>query len=1675
MANKSSNPALDSANDTRDNDLVNRLAQFEDQVNDVTLDNQRLLNGRGRVVSGKENHPESGLLKQGISRKQKNAAPRQQNLQFATDISQGLLVECRKLQLAITERDEKLKEFDAQRQRLESTVENLETRVKQLDESEERYKEENWNLELKIQELQSEASSTSDRLSMINHENNKTLQLYTAQLDIVEQLNQRDEDHNAELESLRQKYDSDLLHLEQTTEALQTENNKLQQSVDSLKNELSSRPLSGIFDFHKLNDNNSSGNDHEDVASEPHTPERSPPMSPVKQTPAHHASLEGETLKASLNHAHRMIGNLRNTVHREKTEKMELRKLLSDAQDELESLKNKSTSKRASSRISQNVRRSVTSLLGTSGRRSQYKVSNDAEQEDVDWETFNGPSVGERSLLVNEPSVSETEGFETANDQPTDDDYGSDKTETDAYRTGVESVSEYYDAEDVATETESDNRSPTKSHYVTDDDDEVMGSNLFRSKLRKASAKRDSGNFNTPQPLFNELASSPITKTPTKTQVKLHNDIGVMTDPWEPKTVEIVKEVPVEKSFTVASLVAGATTLSMVAIEKSEYDAILDSQKIAETNAAEALSDFNSATAKFQQTEQQLQELLHAPRIVTPSTVLEDAEKMSMKALPNAEYDGLIKEHELVKTDLHDIQLKFTELANKPRDVTEETLTADATLLSFVPLSKLAHSALLAERATAQTKIAEDDVLIKELQTKLLDSNLQYGDLKVKADNIQAEYDTILVKSQELEKQNEGLVTKLNETSSLYESASANAEQTERLYQALVAEQEILTAQIEDLRAKNEANEALIVELQSKLKATEDQVLGLQARAEEIETEHEQKSKALPTLAAITAGAAALSLVTVAKNEYDSLLKARDIAKSVPFIKSGSSCIPLDQVKYDSLVQERDVSNSKINSLLSENAKLVHANERLADVDGIKQAAVALSIVPLDKDEYDLLVEERDTAQQNLAKVQFEYATLSQESQKYATAEGVASSAAALSLVAVSQGEYDGLVSERDATTAQLREIQEKYDTLIADHEKPATVESVSQAASALSLSTLPKEEYENLVSNAALAQERAQQIQELTEQQSKPLSLDVVTAAAASLAIVPLAKGEYDLLVEERDTAQQNLATVQFEYATLSQESQKYATAEGVASSAAALSLVAVSQGEYDGLVSERDATTAQLREIQEKYDTLIADHEKPATVESVSQAASALSLSTLPKEEYENLVSNAALAQERAQQIQELTEQQSKPLSLDAVTAAAASLAIVPLAKGEYDLLVEERDAAKSRAQVAERDLKELQSASRNGHTAEALSADAAALSLVTPSQTDYDDLLSKVQASTAPASVTAEKLKQDAWSLGLIALSKHDYDDLVEQAKSKNFASDSATESSVAISVAGSEQIMANFHEKDRAVSDNEVPNFQSRPAAISAPVSASAVRERYNAAQSTSTTPEMIAAITQTMIGEDLYKYTRKKGRQSISGTRHRRYFWVHPYTRTLYWSERHPSAGGEIKAKSAPIEDVKVVEDDNPFPPGLYHKSLVITTPSRILQVTCQTHERHEVWYSALSFLLLRTNDPTTVTRNVVNEAHASNDRSKFNTPSLRYHSRPFGGPTRHASVNGAGSAHHIIMGPPPVRSRASVSTAELERQLEREEYETEGLENVRVCCNGKHDVSSLNHSSSHRSLNLRPK
>ncbi|KAF9237380.1 coiled-coil protein [Melanogaster broomeanus] len=261
--------------------------------------------------------------------------------------------------------------------------------------------------------------------------------------------------------------------------------------------------------------------------------------------------------------------------------------------------------------------------------------------------------------------------------------------------------------------------------------------------------------------------------------------------------------------------------------------------------------------------------------------------------------------------------------------------------------------------------------------------------------------------------------------------------------------------------------------------------------------------------------------------------------------------------------------------------------------------------------------------------------------------------------------------------------------------------------------------------------------------------------------------------------------------------------------------------------------------------------------------------------------------------------------------------------------------------------------------------------------------------------------------------------------------------------------------------------------------------------------TSTDPTVIHAITQTMIGEFLYKYTRRTIGKGYGEKRHKRFFWVHPYTKTLYWSSADPGSSNvsESSAKSAYIEGVRAVLDPNPMPPGLYQYSVVISTAQREMKITAPTKERHDIWLNALKYLLARPNPAgngefTDDDHRQLVDSSPQSQRSGRSSHSGAFNTTPRGKRSRSqmgsiGKRSGTPAAEYLRWAAPespysPSRSFEQVLASngqdddELEFELHggsQSDDGFEGLENVRACCDGRHTVGHHHHHPDHLEVN----
>ncbi|GAQ40796.1 anucleate primary sterigmata protein A [Aspergillus niger] len=453
-------------------DLRQKLADLEKEYNEIGRETARAFLAPKRMAGGEDSHLGTPYEKSPISPALFAGQATNSPSKFATEISTSLLAQVRQLQALLAEREEALKILNLEKSRLELEAEGYTQRIRALDESEERYKDENWALETKTHELMAAVKEAADRESRLN----SNLGVLASEkgsvereLEDLKQVNAKlIEDHTA----AQKANDSEIHLLRRNLNAGDAEKLALQKKVEELnsQNEELARAVAMRIRQHEAESTREVSRGHESDDQDQSTPENSPPPSPNKFTPRHN-HLETETLRSSLGHAHRMIQNLKSTIHREKTEKIDLKRMLQEARDEIEQRRREAaaptnpSSKRQKTKAEAARKAPRPDLLGAGRKRAEIEI------QDSDWEdnaTEASPShkpsmklhqgrVGGQSS--DEPSdayqtaTEADDHFETANERET-------ATESEAFQTGIESMADDSTDTDELTETEELQRTP---------------------------------------------------------------------------------------------------------------------------------------------------------------------------------------------------------------------------------------------------------------------------------------------------------------------------------------------------------------------------------------------------------------------------------------------------------------------------------------------------------------------------------------------------------------------------------------------------------------------------------------------------------------------------------------------------------------------------------------------------------------------------------------------------------------------------------------------------------------------------------------------------------------------------------------------------------------------------------------------------------------------------------------------------------------------------------------------------------------------------------------------------------------------------------------------------------------------------------------------------------------
>ncbi|KAL0937919.1 anucleate primary sterigmata protein a [Colletotrichum truncatum] len=1757
-------------------DLRAKLVEIEKEFNDVARETARAFLPKQRVPSneaagGSPYVPDGKIGRRSVSpskfesqatgspsklsvpnRKVRNQpSSRIHDIEFAAEISTSLIAQVRNLQALLAEKDEELRDIKVDKSRLELETESFQQRVKALDESENRYKDENWNLETQIHDLIASQKDAADRekrltqsLNVLQAEKNSAQkELDEAKVSLAKLAEEQ--------ERFARHLDLDLTTAKKNAAVAETERNALQRKVDELMNQnqelaraiSSQRGRTSDRDFGR-------GISDEDLesAADGFTPEHSPPPSPIKGTPRH-AMLESETLKSSLLHAQRTIQSQKTVIHREKTEKLELKRLLQDTRDELEKLRTDAApapARRNRKVESREFKKPSRGLLG--GHRHSR---NEVYTEDPEWEeateigsprtspTAHSTSTVRRPGSSYRPQFTDTsDHFETANETSdaafeTANERG---TETEDFQTGAEDIS----GSDSETETE---MSPSKGRELraqnlglgggrnsydstastsADEDDDYVeyirtptsqhSHQRMRVKLSRGLINRRSRQVSeeaafqsspgsaamgsavgTPQPggqsLFAELAelensdAESVEGTPSHTRSATPGaesevsqsattipslsqadtvDSSIMTDPVK-KAAAAPKPTMVDAGVMTDPIVE-SPPLSPVSVMVDDRAVSLDSMA-----AANQMSEgFNSrplSTVSYSDAGAQYSmddKLAQFP--MPPSTlsqfVLPPPPELSMSPIDAQDIEPVI---EPVTPPPAPAPLTMTSIVSEVVEPkAEPEIVPPAPTLAYTPLVSeavepkaepevppptLSISSFLSEAVEPK---AEPEVPPPVLSLSALQAHNLEPVAEPEVPPPTLSLSTLQAHSIEPIAEPEVPPPAL----SLSTLCSHNLEP--------VAEPEVPLPAL-SLSALQSHNLEPIAEPEVVSPVHELTLSALVSEDIEPRAEPEPKAAlALPVPVPVPASLPTLSLSSITSEGVEPKAEP-EVIQPAPVLSLSALCSHNLEPRAEPETLPPALS---LSTIVAENVEPKAEPEPVPEVPSLSFSSIAAeNIEPREEEE---VIQPKPLL--SLTPIAFE------------DIEPKAELPPSLTLSSFS-----------------FENIEPQAEPEVLPPPPPAL--SLSSIASE---NIEPKEEPEISVPPTILAYSNIHS--EFVEPQAEPVP-PLEYSALLSQQVEPVQSPE--VVIPKPNFAFSNIESIETQ--PISPRSPKRDAF--------------IIPQDLESPFDEEDAPRTPNRNAllgsvfgrgknKAPASPVIAEDETRQSPSEVRQSETPESqrpfkeISTNANGRPARKVTvqttdNGAQTSLTAEAIDQMLLAKVKPVdsSRDKSLPAGSSIG-TPSTPGTVRIRRPSHDSLSSISTEQKVDLSQRPGSANSSR---------APNQPLPPLPSNHKEVIEAARTGSSQGS--ASVMGPPLWPASAMRN---------QRPQTPNGA---RPQSPLSISTKNSATPRMGRAGASYGTAEVQSPtklSAVSRQSSVSSFVSE--IDNRFNPRNElggvdvsgfgANTDPRMIQAITQTMIGEYLWKYTRKAGRGEISDFRHRRYFWVHPYTRTLYWSDRDPATAGrsELRGKSVPIEAVRVVTDDNPMPPGLHRKSLIVISPGRTIKFTCTTGQRHETWFNALSYLLLRTADEGQsdveemaghITQADVDEFNPQFGRRNNSTarprppPSLSsYNSRttrnqspaidmsmnvptltPNKQQTQRPSIGTLGRISGYFNTLSTLRSRSGAgpnssiyeasevhdSAEDVREIIERQDRDADRLENVRACCDGKHDVGTLHH------------
>ncbi|CAP60791.1 uncharacterized protein PODANS_1_20630 [Podospora anserina S mat+] len=1794
-----------------DPDLRQRLLDIEKDYSEVARDSARALLPKQRVPSSEsQGSPYAAEGKAGRrsvspskfetlatpsptkfsvpNRKLRNQpASRIHDIEFAAEISTSLIAQVRNLQALLSEREEELKESKADRARLELEAEGFQQHIKSLDESESRYKDENWNLETQIHELMASQKEAAERekkltqaLAALQSEKNATQRELE---EVKDSLAKQEEKHSAAIRNLEIElgtsrrsavsFESERLTLQKRVDELTSQNQELAKAFSAQRGRMLERESTrGVSD-----EDRNSGSDRNTG------PEQSPPPSPLKMTPRH-SGLETETLKTSLGHAQRTIQTLRTNIHREKTEKLELKRMLQDARDEVEKLRSDphpapKKNRKLDAREAKKPNFKVTQLGGH--RPSRIEVVEDPDWDDVSeapsprTNPFRGSSSRIPNLNIGTIQESSSDHFETAHEGGFDTateaseafetahERGTETTETEDFETGLENITTD-ESEDTATETESGPRPArgaesirrppplpaSQDSYSFDStastsSDEEYGYVDVRSPsanpAQRMRARMNRGSMSQRQRQLSEdpstAQSSPlgapvhrgsITATPQQSLfAELNNMDNSDEDSYGGTPARSLRSMtPATPASVIRGHLSPAPDVPRMPIKRvTMVDSGMMTEPVDVRDLVESgvLSDGEGSisappsvihiersrprTMESVITRQRSMESVIGPKRSMESVV---RPKRSMQSVigPHTSVESVIgprKSSQWLGSELNqgrpasvmsysDVSVQHDSdvedrLAQFPSPSTSPRQRALLPTPVVVPPQTLSLSSIQSEDIAP---VIEPELLPTPPSLSLSAILTQHTEPVREPEMPPPKLTLAPVLSQNVEP-----VAPVPPVLSVPATASLDIEPVSEpeVVPAPLSLSAVLGEQIEPI-AEPEPTPAVLS--LSSVHAFHDvepvpepePVPAPLSFSAVLSTAVEPIAEVVPTPAALSISSVhayhdfepieapepepvPLSMSTICAEEVEPtappspilLSFASIVAEDVepveqPFDLPAPAVVPV--VAAHSVETKLEAPASPPLSFSSIKSEAVEPRQEP------EPAAPAFGLAPIQSQD----VEPREVP----------LPALSISTLKTWDVEPQEPPAPALSLSSVQACAVEPVEAVRPPLSLSAVAALD-----VEPRETPLPVLSLSSVRQTLDVE--PREEPVVPPPALSLASIQSQAVEPL-EAPEVPAPLLSISAIGSQVVVDPVEPEEpKSILPPLTISAIQSLQTE---------------PSEGRSPKRNAFIIPRGTDGE------EQDAQASEEQPAQ-KQPVLTADQgvQTTLTSEAIDQLLLANSQQSLPPHDLERSSSHLSMGTPSTVRINR-ARQGSFDSTLRSKGKAATDIVTEPI-----DAVLLRRPGSSASIRSSAEDIVPPLPANHK----EAIEA------ARTNSSGGGQETINSMPPPLFPASAMRPRTPTHRRPLSPAGAAGNGGRATPTPRAHKN----------------GSIREMPEVHSPSRMTA-------RSRKSSISS--FASEVDTRFNihpeggydtSGLGPNTDPRMIQAITQTMIGEYLWKYTRKAGRGEMSENRHRRYFWVHPYTRTLYWSDRDPSSAGrhELRAKSVPIEAVRVVADDNPMPPGLHRKSLVIVSPGRTIKFTCTTGQRHETWFNALSYLLLRTsNDGQSdaeemaghITSADVDEFNPSygkrmphgtrgapslssyNSRTVRESPTMDHYlnvptltpsrskisqqqqqqqqppqaarssgtlsrisgywkdSKVLGGTfgsLRSRSVSGRDTAQSMYES-----SEVQDSAEDLRQIIEQQDREADRLENVRACCDGKHDVGTLT-SSSKRGRNSR--